>query len=260
MLSGKTAVVTGSTSGIGLGIAQELAKQNCNVLINGRKATEKTDKICADLDKLGSGKVVFGAADLSKLDEIEAMMALAAEKLGTVDIVVNNAGMQFVSPIDEFPAEKWDLLLALNLTAPFHTTRLALPGMKKNNWGRIINVSSVHGQVASVNKSAYVASKHGLIGMTKVCALETAQTGITANSVCPGWVRTPLVEEQIEQRAAKSGKSIEEEATSLLLEKQPSGQFVTPEQLGQTCVFLCSDAASQMTGTTLTLDGGWTSQ
>ncbi|SCA57421.1 D-beta-hydroxybutyrate dehydrogenase [Candidatus Terasakiella magnetica] len=260
MLSGKTAIVTGSTSGIGLGIATSLCEQNCNVVINGRKQTEQTDKICADLDKLGSGKVLFQAADLSKLDHIETMMSNTKQEFGSVDIVVNNAGMQHVSPIEDFDPEKWDLLLSLNLSAAFHVMRLALPDMKAKNWGRVINVSSAHGQVASVNKSAYVASKHGLIGLTKVCALETAETGITANTICPGWVRTPLVEDQIVMRADKSGRTVEEEAKDLLSEKQPSKEFVTPKQLGDTAVYLCSDAASQMTGTTLTLDGGWTAQ
>ncbi|WP_135080198.1 3-hydroxybutyrate dehydrogenase [Terasakiella sp. SH-1] len=260
MLSGKTAVVTGSTSGIGLGIATSLAEQNCNVVVNGRKQNEKSDEICAILDKLGSGQVLFQAADLSKQDEIEHMMAETKAKIGPVDIVVNNAGMQHVSPIEDFDPVKWNLLLSLNLTAAFHVMRLALPDMKVRNWGRVINVSSVHGQVASINKSAYVASKHGLIGLTKVCALETAETGITANTICPGWVRTPLVEDQIVMRAEKSGRTIEEEARDLLSEKQPSKEFVTPQQLGETAVYLCSDAASQMTGTTLTLDGGWTAQ
>lgn len=258
MLTGKVAVVTGSTSGIGLGIARALAEQNASVVLNGRKATDQSAALCEELGALGAGEVRFCAADLSCADEIEAMMAEVKDSLGPVDILVNNAGMQHVAPIEDFPPEKWDLVLSLNLTAAYHTMRLALPDMKKKNWGRVINVASAHGHVASVNKSAYVASKHGLIGLTKVCALETAQTGITANSLCPGWVRTPLVEDQIAARAKKSGQSIEEEARALLSEKQPSETFVTPEQLGASAVYLCSDAASQMTGATLTLDGGWT--
>lgn len=260
MLADKTALVTGSTSGIGLGIARALAEQGCNLVINGRKQTEHTEALCREINELGSGEILFQAANLSKLDDIEAMMANINQKLGSVDILVNNAGMQHVSSIENFTPEKWDLLIALNLSAAFHTMRLALPDMQKKDWGRIINVSSVHGQVASVNKSAYVASKHGLIGLTKVCALENAESGITANTLCPGWVRTALVENQIEMRAKKSGRSVEEEACELLSEKQPSKAFATTQDLGATAVYLCSDAAAQMTGSTLTLDGGWTAQ
>ncbi len=258
MLTGKIAVVTGSTSGIGLGIAQAFAEQNADVVINARTQTPETDELVKQLNSLGSGRVIFAAADLLQQTEIEAMMAKVKSDLGPVDILVNNAGMQHVAPIEDFAPDKWDMVLSLNLNAAFHTMRLALPDMKEKNWGRIINVASAHGQVASVNKSAYVASKHGLIGLTKVCALETAESGITANSICPGWVRTPLVEDQIVARAEKSGRSIEEEARDLLSEKQPSKQFATPDQLGAAAVFLCSDAASQMTGSTLTMDGGWT--
>lgn len=260
MLVGKTALITGSTSGIGLGIARALAEQGCNVVVNGRKQTEKTDALCREIEMLGSGQVLFQPADLSNIDEIETMIANIKQQLGPVDILVNNAGMQHVSPIEDFTPERWDMVIALNLSAAFHTMRLVLPDMKKKDWGRIINVSSVHGQVASINKSAYVASKHGLIGLTKVCALENAENGITANTLCPGWVRTPLVENQIAMRAEKSGLSIEEEASELLSEKQPSKTFTTPEDLGATAVYLCSDAAAQMTGSTLTLDGGWTAQ
>lgn len=254
MASGKTILVTGSTSGIGLGIARAFACENYNVVLNGRKSSDTTEALCMELDQLGTGHIQFQAADMSKPDDIEKMMT----DIGPIDVLVNNAGMQHVSPIEDFPTEKWDLILALNLSSAFHTTRLALPHMKKQNWGRIINVSSVHGQVASTHKAAYVASKHGLIGLTKVCALETAETGITANALCPGWVRTPLVEEQIHLRAQKSGRSIEEEGLALLSEKQPSKAFATPKQLGETCLFLCSDGASQITGTSLTMDGGWT--
>ncbi|NVK19945.1 MAG: 3-hydroxybutyrate dehydrogenase [Methylocystaceae bacterium] len=254
MTSGKTVLVTGSTSGIGLGIARVFASENYNVVLNGRKSSDATDALCEELGQLGEGHIHFQACDMSKPDEIENMMA----DIDPIDVLINNAGMQHVSPVEDFPTEKWDLILALNLSSAFHTTRLALPHMKQQNWGRIINVSSVHGQVASSHKAAYVASKHGLIGFTKVCALETAETGITANALCPGWVRTPLVEEQIHLRAEKSGRSIEEESLALLSEKQPSKAFSTPKQLGETCLFLCSDAASQITGTSLTMDGGWT--
>ncbi|WP_417840953.1 3-hydroxybutyrate dehydrogenase [Terasakiella sp.] len=258
MLTGKIALVTGSTSGIGLGIAQAFAEQNADVVVNARIQTAETDELVEKLNGFGTGRVIFAAADLLQQTEIEAMMAKVKSDLGPVDILVNNAGMQHVAPIEDFAPDKWDMVLSLNLNAAFHTMRLALPDMKEKDWGRIINVASAHGQVASVNKSAYVASKHGLIGLTKVCALETAESGITANSICPGWVRTPLVEDQIVARAEKSGRSIDEEARDLLSEKQPSKQFATPDQLGAAAVFLCSDAASQMTGSTLTMDGGWT--
>ncbi|WP_417821643.1 3-hydroxybutyrate dehydrogenase [Terasakiella sp.] len=258
MLTGKIALVTGSTSGIGLGIAQAFAEQNADVVVNARTQTPETDALVEQLNGLGTGRVIFAAADLLQQTEIEAMMAKVKSDLGPVDILVNNAGMQHVAPIEGFAPDKWDMVLSLNLNAAFHTMRLALADMKEKDWGRIINVASAHGQVASVNKSAYVASKHGLIGLTKVCALETAESGITANSICPGWVRTPLVEDQIVARAEKSGRSIDEEARDLLSEKQPSKQFATPDQLGAAAVFLCSDAASQMTGSTLTMDGGWT--
>jgi len=260
MLANKTALVTGSTSGIGLGIAKVLAKAGCNIVLNGLGDQGVIDALCSDLDKASTGKVRFHGADLTKVDQIEDMMSFVAKEFGSVDILVNNAGIQHVSCIEDFDVQRWDLVIALNMTAAFHTMRLSLPDMKKNNWGRIINVASVHGLVGSVNKSAYVASKHGVLGLTKVCALETAQTGITANSICPGWVRTELVENQIVQRAQNSGRSIEDEASDLLREKQPSGEFVTPDQLGEAALFLCSDAASQMTGTTMTLDGGWSAQ
>jgi 3-hydroxybutyrate dehydrogenase len=260
MLNGKTALVTGSTSGIGLGIAHAFAKAGCNVVLNG---LGNADDIAALVDQFNQdydAKTVFLGADLMNVSEIENLMADAAAEFGGVDILVNNAGIQHVAPMEDFAPEKWDQVIALNLSACFHTTRLALPYMKEKNWGRIINVASAHGLVASVNKAAYVAAKHGVLGMTKVCALETAETGITANSICPGWVRTELVERQIEKRAAESGRTVEEEARDLLTEKQPSKEFVTPAQLGEAALFLASDAASQMTGTSLSMDGGWTAQ
>ena len=260
MLAGKNALVTGSTSGIGLGIAKALAAQGCNVVLNGLGDADQIEATRKELDDTSEGNILFHGADLTKSDQIEEMMNYAKSEIGSIDILVNNAGMQHVSPIENFDPARWDLLIALNLTANFHTMRMALPDMKEKNWGRIINVASVHGQVASTQKSAYVASKHGVLGLTKVCALETAETGITANSICPGWVRTELVEKQIEMRAEASGKDIEEEARELLSEKQPSKAFVSPAQLGEAAVFLCSDAASQMTGQTMTLDGGWTAQ
>ena len=260
MLNGKTALVTGSTSGIGLGIAHAFAKAGCNVVLNG---LGNADDIAALVDQFNQdydAKTVFLGADLMNVSEIENLMADAAAEFGGVDILVNNAGIQHVAPMEDFAPEKWDQVIALNLSACFHTTRLALPYMKEENWGRIINVASAHGLVASVNKAAYVAAKHGVLGMTKVCALETAETGITANSICPGWVRTELVERQIEKRSAESGRTVEEEARDLLTEKQPSKEFVTPAELGEAALFLASDAASQMTGTSLSMDGGWTAQ
>jgi len=260
MLQAKNALVTGSTSGIGLGIAKALAAQGANVVINGIGDLHDLTDLCQTLDKASRGRILFHGANLTQLNEIEDMVHFAKEELGHIDILVNNAGIQHLSPIEDFAPESWNKVIALNLTASFHTMRLALPEMKQNNWGRIINVASVHGQIGSINKSAYVASKHGVMGLTKVCALETAETGITANTICPGWVRTELVEKQIEERANNSGRSIEEEATLLLSEKQPSKNFATPAQLGEAAIFLCSDAASQMTGTSLTIDGGWTTQ
>ncbi|MDV7340589.1 3-hydroxybutyrate dehydrogenase [Terasakiella sp. A23] len=260
MFKGKTALVTGSTAGIGLGIAEVLAKAGCNVILNGRKKTDDVEGHVERFNKEYGGKTIFLGADLSDVSAIEKLMLEATKEFGGVDILVNNAGIQHVSPLEEFAPEKWDQVIALNLSSCFHTMRLALPYMKEQNWGRIINVASAHGLVGSANKAAYVAAKHGVLGMTKVCALETAETGITANSICPGWVRTELVENQIKQRADNSGRTIEEEAHDLLSEKQPSKQFVTTEQLGEAAKFLVSDAASQMTGTTMTMDGGWTSQ
>lgn len=260
MLNGKTALVTGSTSGIGLGIARAFAKAGCNVVLNGLGDADEIKALVDQFNQDYEGKIVFLGADLMQVSEIEKLMSEAAAEFGGVDILVNNAGIQHVAPMEEFATEKWDQVIALNLSAVFHTTRLALPYMKETNWGRIINVASAHGLVASVNKAAYVASKHGVLGMTKVCALETAETGITANSICPGWVRTELVEKQIQKRAAESGSTVEDEARDLLTEKQPSKEFVTPAQLGEAAIFLASDAASQMTGASLSMDGGWTAQ
>jgi len=206
------------------------------------------------------GRVGYHGADMSRPDQIEQMMAYARTELGGVDILINNAGIQHVAPVDEFPAERWDAVLAINLTAAFHTTRLALQMMRARNWGRIINIASVHGLVASANKAAYVAAKHGLIGLTKVIALETARTGITCNALCPGWVLTPLVERQVQDRAVRDGIDDDAARQALLLEKQPSGDFVSPEQLAATAAFLCSEAASQVRGAAWNVDGGWTAQ
>lgn len=260
MLYGKNALVTGSTSGIGLGIAKALAGKGCNVVLNGLGDLNAINELCHSLDQANSGRVIYHGADLTKLDEIADLMRFVQEELGSLDILVNNAGVQHISSIEEFDPERWDFVISLNLSSAFHTMRLSLPDMKKQNWGRIINIASVHGLVGSLNKAAYVASKHAIVGLTKVCGLETAETGITANSICPGWVRTELVENQIKLRSEKSGSSEEEEAQNLLAEKQPSKTFVTPEQLGEAVLFLCSDAANQITGITLPMDGGWTAQ
>ena len=258
MLKGKTALVTGSTSGIGLGIAQALAAQGANIIVNG---FGDADGAKAEIARTGSGiQVGYHAADMSKAAEIEDMMHYAERDFGGVDILVNNAGIQFVAKIEEFPIDRWDAIIAINLTSAFHTTRLALPSMKARNWGRIINVASTHGLVASVEKSAYVAAKHGIVGFTKVTALETAQTGVTANAICPGWVLTPLVQKQVEARAQRDGIPIEQAKRELVIEKQPSGQFVTPEELGALAVFLASDAARQVRGAIWNMDGGWVAQ
>jgi 3-hydroxybutyrate dehydrogenase len=260
ILSGKTALVTGSTSGIGLGIARALAEQGANLVFNGFGDAQQIEKLYTDIGQEFGVQTAYHNADMSKPDEIEAMMRFAADKFGAVDIMVNNAGIQHVASIEDFPVEKWDAIIAINLTSAFHTTRLALPGMKQKNWGRIINVASVHGLVGSAQKSAYVAAKHGLVGFTKVTGLETAHTGVTCNAICPGWVLTPLVQKQVDDRAAREGISKDEAKKALLLEKQPSGDFVTPEDLGALAVFLCSPAANQVRGAAWNMDGGWAAQ
>ena len=256
MLNGKTALVTGSTSGIGLGIALCLARQGANVVLNGFGEFEAAK---AQVAALGT-RVGYHGADMSKPAEIAELMACAARDFGGVDILVNNAGIQHVAKVEDFPVEKWDAIIAINLSSAFHTTRLALPGMRSKNWGRIINIASAHGLVASPQKSAYVAAKHGLIGFTKSTALEVATTGITSNAICPGWVLTPLVQKQIDDRAAREGITVDKAKLDLLSEKQPSLEFVTPEQLGELTVFLCSPAANNVRGVAWAVDGGWTAQ
>jgi 3-hydroxybutyrate dehydrogenase len=260
MLKGKVALVTGSTSGIGLGIATAFAQQGADIVLNGFGDAAEIEKVRAGLADKHGVKVIYDGADLSKGDAVRGLVESAVRQLGRIDILVNNAGIQHTALIEDFPAEKWDAILALNLSAVFHGTAAALPYMKKQGFGRIINIASAHGLVASANKSAYVAAKHGVVGFTKVTALETAGQGITANSICPGWVRTPLVEKQITALAEKNGVDQETAARELLSEKQPSLQFVTPEQLGGTAVFLASDAAAQITGTSVSVDGGWTAR
>ncbi len=259
-LKGKTALVTGSTSGIGLGIATAFAEQGVNLLINGFGDAKEIDALQTQLATKHGVQVLYHGADMSKPEEIEAMIQFASDKFGGLDIIVNNAGIQYVADIEDFPVAKWDAIIAINLSASFHTSRLALPQMKKKNWGRIINIASAHGLVASEQKSAYVAAKHGLVGLTKVIALETAHTHITCNAICPGWVLTPLVQKQIEARAKEQGISVEQAKKDLLVEKQPSGEFVTPEQLGALAIFLCSDAAIQVRGAAWNIDGGWVAQ
>ncbi len=256
MLKGKTALVTGSTSGIGLGIAKALAAQGANIVLNGFGDVEGPK---AEISALGV-KVAYHGADMSKAGEIEAMMQFAADTFGRVDILVNNAGIQHVARIEDFPVERWDAIIAINLTSAFHATRLALPAMKAANWGRIINVASVHGLVASAEKSAYVAAKHGIVGLTKVTALENATSGITCNAICPGWVLTPLVQKQVDAKAAALGLSNDEAKKVLLGEKEPSMQFTTPEELGALAVFFCSPAANNVRGVAWNMDGGWVAQ
>jgi 3-hydroxybutyrate dehydrogenase len=256
MLKGKTALVTGSTSGIGLGIAKALARQGANIVLNGFGDVEGPK---AEVAALGV-KVGYHGADMSKPAEIEAMMQYATQTFGRTDILVNNAGIQHVAPVEDFPPEKWDAIIAINLSSAFHASRLAIPAMKAAGWGRIINLASVHGLVASAQKSAYVAAKHGLVGLTKVTALELATTGVTCNAICPGWVLTPLVQKQVDAKAAALGISNEEAKKQLLAEKEPSLQFTTPEELGELAVFFCSDAAKNVRGVAWNMDGGWAAQ
>ena len=260
MLQGKTALVTGSTSGIGLGIALCLARQGAHVVLNGFGDAEGPQAAVRAAGQPHGAQVAYHGADMSKPEEIEAMMAYAAAQFGAVDILVNNAGIQHVAAVEDFPAAKWDAIIAINLSSAFHTTRLAIPAMRARNWGRVINIASAHGLVASAGKSAYVAAKHGIVGFTKAVALETAATGITVNAICPGWVLTPLVQKQIDDRAAREGLAVTQAEKELLGEKQPSLQFTTPEQLGELTVFLCSDAAANVKGQAWGVDGGWTAQ
>jgi 3-hydroxybutyrate dehydrogenase len=251
-MKGKVAVVTGSTSGIGLGIARSLAGAGADIVLNGFGDAAGIQEQLAREFKV---RVSHDAADMAKPDEIRRMIERARP-----DILVNNAGIQHVAPVEEFPDERWDAVLAINLSASFHAIKAALPQMKSRGWGRIINIASAHGLVASVNKAAYVAAKHGLVGLTKVVALETAATGVTCNAICPGWVLTPLVQEQIDELARRERVTPEEAKRRLLAEKQPSGDFATPEQIGAAALFLCSDGAAQIRGASLSIDGGWTAQ
>ena len=256
MLKGKTALVTGSTSGIGLGLAKALAAQGANIVMNG---FGEVDAAVAQVKALGV-QVSYHGADMSKPAEIESMVRHAEATFGGVDILVNNAGIQHVARVENFPPERWDAVIAINLSSAFHASRFALPGMQARNWGRILNIASVHGLVASSVKSAYVAAKHGLVGLTKVTALENATSGVTCNAICPGWVLTPLVQKQVDAKAAALGINNEEAKRQLLAEKEPSLQFTTPEELGALAVFLCSKAANNVRGVAWNMDGGWAAQ
>ena len=257
MLKGKVAIVTGSTSGIGLGIAKAFAAEGADVVLNGFGEAPALEQLRKDIAKEHGVKVSLSSADMMKPAEITGMVDTATREHGHVDIVVNNAGIQHVAPVHEFPIDKWDAVLAINLTAPFLITRAVLPQMLARKWGRIINIASTHGLVASAEKSAYVASKHGILGFTKAVALETATTGVTCNAICPGWVLTPLVQKQIDALAEREKLAPDEAKIKLLEEKQPSLEFTTPEQLGALAVFLCSDAAVNIRGAELPVDGGW---
>ncbi|MEM7732435.1 MAG: 3-hydroxybutyrate dehydrogenase [Pseudomonadota bacterium] len=257
-LTGKTAIVTGSTSGIGLGLAEGFAKAGANVVLNGFGDADQIEADRARLDGMGDGKVVYDGADMSDGDAIEAFVKSAEDQFGGVDIVVNNAGIQTVEPVESFPKDRWDLIVAINMSSAFHTVRAAMPGMKERGWGRVINIASAHGLVASPFKSAYVTAKHGVVGFTKTVALEAAQDGVTCNAICPGYVLTPLVEKQIPDTAKARGMTEEEVKRDVLLAAQWTKKFVTVEQLAGVALFLCSDAAENITGVALPVDGGWT--
>jgi 3-hydroxybutyrate dehydrogenase len=259
-LQGKSVVVTGSTSGIGLAIARAFARKGCNLTLNGFGDAAGIEKERAGIEAAFGVKVIYSGADMTKPAEIAAMIGTTEKTFGACDVLVNNAGIQFVAKVEDFPIEKWDAVIATNLSAAFHTCRAALPGMKQRKFGRIINIASAHGLVASAEKVAYVAAKHGIIGLTKVVALETANDGITCNAISPGWVLTPLVQKQIEDRAKAQGKTVEQASNELLSEKQPMLKFSTPENIGALALFLASDAAESITGSSYSIDGGWTAQ
>ena len=260
MFKGKAAVVTGSTSGIGLGIARALGAQGANIMLNGFGDRKAIEALMAELRAEYDVEVDYSAADMSRPGEVTEMVEQCIGRFGGVDILVNNAGIQHTAPVEEFPMEKWEQILAINLSSAFYSIKAGLPNMRRRRWGRIVNIASAHGLVASATKSAYVAAKHGLLGLTKVVALETAQSPITCNAICPGWVLTPLVQKQIDDAAARGGISRDESKARLLAEKQPSLEFATPEQIGAVAVFLCSSAADQIRGTSISVDGGWTVQ
>ena len=260
MLKGKAALVTGSTSGIGLGIARALACAGANVVLNGFGNRDEIERLRADLASQSGVRVEYSGADMSKPDQIAAMVREAEAQFDALDILVNNAGIQFVSPVDEFPGEKWEQIVAINLSSNFYTIKAALPGMRRRNWGRIINIASAHGLVASPFKAAYVAAKHGVLGLTKTVALEVAETAITCNAICPGYVRTPLVEGQIADQAKAHGMPEEQVVREVILAAQPNKRFIEVEELGELVLFLCSPAAASITGVALPVDGGWTAR
>ena len=259
-LTGKTAIVTGSTSGIGLGIANALAAQGASIMLNGFGDAAEIERERAGMALKYKVKVSYNPADLSKAADVAGLIAATEAEFGAVDILVNNAGIQYVAAIEEFPLEKWDAVIALNLSSCFHSIKATLPGMRKRGWGRIVNIASAHGLVASAHKVAYVAAKHGVVGLTKVVALETATTNITCNAICPGWVLTPLVQKQIDAIAAENKISNADAQAKLLSEKQPSLAFASPDDIGAMVVYLTSDAAAQIRGASLSIDGGWTAQ
>ena len=258
MLADKVALVTGSTSGIGLGVAKALAGEGCHLMLNGFGDPAQIERMRAGIAEEHGVRVLYSGADMSEPGQIAAMMREVEDKLGEVDVLVNNAGIQFVSPVEDFPPEKWDAIIAINLSSAFHTTRLAIPGMKAKGWGRIVNVASAHALVASPFKSAYVAAKHGIAGLTKTVALEAAQQGVTCNAVCPGYVHTPLVDMQIDDTASARGITREEVVRDVLLGAQPTKKFVTIEQVASLIVFLCGEGGGSINGATLAVDGGWT--
>ena len=259
-LEGKIALVTGSTSGIGLGIARALAAEGADIMLNGFGDANEIEKLRSGLAEEFKVKVAYDGADLSKPDQVEAIVKKTQGELGSLDILVNNAGIQFVAPVEDFPEAKWESIIAINLSAVFYGMKFAIPAMKAKKWGRIINIASAHGLVASPHKVAYVAAKHGVVGATKVAAIELANDGITANAICPGWVLTPLVEKQLEDRAKQNGTDVEAEKKKMLQETQPMLKFSTPEEIGALAVFLCSDGAATITGVPLSIDGGWVAQ
>lgn len=260
MLNGKNALVTGSSSGIGLGIAKAFAGNGMNVLMNGIEAADEVESERAGIEKDSGVTALYQQADMAEPDQIHDLVRFGESELGGIDVLVNNAGIQFVSPVEDFPQEKWDAIIAINLSSAFHTIKWALPGMKQRGWGRVINIASAHGLVASPYKSAYVAAKHGILGITKTVALEAAEDGVTVNAICPGYVWTPLVEKQVPDTAKSRGITEQEVIDNVMLRAQPTKKFVTIEQVAELACFLCSDAASSITGSSQSIDGGWTAQ